>query len=82
MPFTQANRREVESLLSKLTTTGDAIGRFARDVRLLVRLNPQWPETLVARLTELEGLMGSLLYQLSERERGLVERLNEFAPQE
>lgn len=53
MAFTKGDRSEVLSLLSKVTTTMDGIGRSMRDVRLVVLANPYFPPELRTKLEEM-----------------------------
>lgn len=82
MSFTQANRREVESLVSKLTTVGDNLGKVKRDVRMVRLLNPQWPSEMTGKLSALEAWLSGHLALLAGEELAIIELLNELAPQE
>lgn len=82
MSFSQANRKEVEALLGKLTTTGDSVGRMARDVVLVLRLNPQWPEEVRSSLMAIYNGMNFQLSQLTGWEEAVASVLNTVAPQE
>lgn len=54
MAFTKGDRSEVLSLLGKITTTMDGVGRSMRDVRLVVLANPYFPPELRTKLKEIE----------------------------
>lgn len=82
MSFTQANRREVEALLSKLTTTGDALGRMARDIQLVGRLNPQWDGSVRVVLGSVSGDLVSMMLGVAAAEVRVADVLNAVAPQE
>lgn len=82
MSFTQANRKEVESLLGKLTTTGDASGRMARDIGLVLRLNPQWDSPVRTALASVYNDLIGQLTVLAASEVRMAEVLNVVAPQE
>ena len=76
MAFTKGDRSEIESLLGKVTTTMDAVGRSMRDVRLVGRLNPHFPTVLGIRLEELETMLKGMLVQFEHQEGLIVEALN------
>lgn len=82
MSFTQANRREVEALLSKLTTTGDASGRMARDIGLVLRLNPHWDSQVRSALGSVYNDIIGQLTVLAASEVRMADVLNVVAPQE
>lgn len=54
MAFTKGDRSEVLSLLGKITTTMDGVGRSMRDVHLVILANPYFPSELRTKLEEVE----------------------------
>jgi len=82
MSFTQANRREVESLIGKLTTVGDTVGRVKRDIEIVRRFNPQWDERVLYELGRVETWLSGTLGLLQGEQLRLIDAINALAPQE
>lgn len=80
MAFTAGDRREAESLLSKLTTTVDAAGRSRRDIVLVLRLNPHWPASVRNALASYQSLFYGILGAAMAAERDVVDALNSELP--
>lgn len=82
MAFLAKDRTKVESLLSSLTTTMDSVGKAQRDIKLLLRLNPQWPDAIksVLGIVQIQLLQTQSL--ADQQEGGVVEILNQVLPPE
>lgn len=72
MAFTKGDRSEVLSLLGKITTTMDGIGRSMRDVHLVVLANPYFPAELRTKLKEIELHLKSELENYARLEEDVV----------
>ena len=80
--MTTGERREVESLMGKLTTTFDGLGRSKRDVQLVLRLNPQWPSGVKSALEGYISGLESVLHAFDLHEAGVARALNAAVPPE
>lgn len=80
MAFIKGDRSEVESLLSKLTTTMDALGRSKRDIELVLKINPHWPGNLRAALEGYSSSLGIMLSTHASLENAVVAAINEALP--
>ena len=80
MPITKADRSEVLSLLGKLTTTLDAVGRSVRDVNLVLRAHPEWDSTLVGRIEGYRDSLKNVLATSDVHEGNVVAYLNSISP--
>lgn len=82
MAFTKSDRSEVESLLSKTTTTQDGIGRTKRDIQLVVKLNPHWPSSVRNALNSYALECGNILGYFVPLEANVISAINEELPPE
>jgi hypothetical protein len=74
------DRREVEGLLSKLTTTVDAIGRSKRDVELVIKINTHWPASVVNALGAFSTSFQGMLSAAEVLEDSVVNAINTELP--
>lgn len=80
MSFSTSDRKKVESVMSSVTTTVDGVGRTVRDLRLIKRLNPDWPVEVRNGLTDLESTLRTLLDTHSGWEGRMAEVLENLSP--
>ena len=72
MGFTKTDRSQIESLLGKVTTTMDAVGRSMRDAHLVRLLNPYLPSEIIASLQSVEDKMGAILRDYAVLEEDVI----------
>lgn len=82
MMFTLSDRKEVEGLLSKLTTTVDGLGRSRRDIELFLRTNQHWPADMVMVIRAYGELFNTVLLSADQAEMDVIEVLNATFPLE
>lgn len=76
MAFTKGDRSEVLSLLSKITTTLDAVGRSKRDIGLVLKAHPEWDSAVRAILLEYMAGFSGFLNLGDSQETRIVDRIN------
>jgi hypothetical protein len=61
--FTDSDVKQIESFLSSMTNTWDAVGKAKRDTILLMRKNDKWPSGVTDKLNEYIALFNYVLSQ-------------------
>lgn len=59
--LSHSDRLEVLGLLSKLTTTLDAIGKSTRDIKLMLKVKQDWPANVTGSLRDYLDLFQTTL---------------------
>lgn len=72
MAFSAADKREVERILSNLTSTMDAIGKAKRDVNLIMKVHRDWPAPVFSGLMAYYDMFQGVLSSASSLETGLL----------
>lgn len=80
MVFTKGDRSEVESLLGKLTTTMDGLGRSRRDIELVLKMNPYWPSSVRSTLLASSSALLNMLAAYAALETSVVDAINAELP--
>jgi hypothetical protein len=80
MAFLAKDRTKAESVLSALTTTLDAVGRSKRDIDLMLKLNPHWPEGLRGAWNDYLNVLNGALYNATTYQDLVIDELNSILP--
>lgn len=80
MSFDAKDRRAVESLLGKMTTMSDAVGRMKRDIQLELWLNPQWNMAVRGELEDVVAHLTTYLNNMSDFEQIIASTLYDLVP--
>lgn len=75
MAFRSSDVGEVRSLLGKVTTTMDGIGRSKRDIRLVIKMNAEWPSGIRTKLGSMMFAMEQVLKEYDNLETQIIEEL-------
>lgn len=59
--FTHSEELVGQGLLSKVTTTLDAMGKSKRDVRLLLKMKRDWPDPVIRAFMDYEDLLAAAI---------------------
>lgn len=72
MSFSLSDKKDVERILSSLTSTMDAIGKAKRDVNLAMKIHRDWPTPVFAGLMSYYDLFSGILSAADGMESALL----------
>jgi hypothetical protein len=78
MVWKSADSTKVLSILSNLTTAMDAVGKAKRDLELELKIQVNWPDGLVAQISNMINQLGYVLNYDSQLETDVIQLIRQY----